>query len=226
MKRILLSLIALTLALTLTAAALAEPDLSPIRENDSLFTLDIDSENDVAFIQSTMTAAERSFTHDSESVKLYSDTMFDIIVISQSRDDGYPVMRLWITYSADDGFLNIDSVTFIVGGREFSFSGIASSDWCQHDERGYLEQVLIKFGTDNISFLAALNDLIEAAPGEGIGDKAANASCTMILHGSRDVYVELGKNFFLDYETIFLGMSSIGGFDYLEKAVATEMTEN
>lgn len=48
MKKFLAVLLAVMLVCGACAAALAELDLAPIRENDALYSIDVDTESDVA----------------------------------------------------------------------------------------------------------------------------------------------------------------------------------
>ena len=168
-----------------------------------------------------MSAADRSFTHKYESSTRYSNTKFDILVVDYLKENAYPVMRLWVNYCADDDYLNITSASFILNGKKYTFSGIGNKDWYVKDDDGYLEQVLIKFGMDNIDFLAALEDIFNGV--DDVGAVAKSATCKLILHGREDIEVELGEGFFLDFMAIKLGMVDINGLDFLEKAISTTM---
>lgn len=222
MKRFLALLLAVLMASGVCAAALAEElDLSPIRESDSLYTIDVDTESDVAFIESKLSAQDRAFTHKYESSTRYSSTKFDILVVDYLKANPYPVMRLWVTYCADEDYLNITSASFIINGRKFTFSGIGNPDWYVKDDQGYVEQVLIKFGTDNLDFLVEMEKLFSDT--EDVAGAAAEATGKLILHGREDVEVELGEGFFLDFLVIKLGMVNINGLSFLDKANSSTM---
>ena len=93
---------------------------------------------------------------------------------------------------------NMNSVSFIVDGKKYTFSGIADAEWYVHDENGYVEYLLMKFGMENLSFLAALERVFsDANDGSSAFQAARNASCRMILHGCEDIEVELGAGFSL-----------------------------
>ncbi len=209
-----------------TVSSAAVLDLSSIRENSELFSIDVDTESDVAFIESQMSAQLRSFVHKYESSYRYSNTLFDILVVDYLKTDAYPIMRLWIIYCADDAYLNINSVSFIVDGKKYTFSGIADADWYEHDDNGYVEKVLLKFGMENLSFLAALERVFsDVKDGSGAFQAAQNASCRMILHGREDIEVELGAGFFTDYLIMHMGFTSIDGLSYLNKVISSTMKE-
>ena len=220
MKKLLAVLLAVMLACG-ACAALAELDLAPIREANNIYTIDVDTESDVAYIESKLSAADRSFTHKYESSTRYSSTKFDILVVDYLKENAYPVMRLWVTYCADDDYMNITSASFILNGKKYTFSGIANKDWYVKDDDGYYEQVLIKFGMENLNFLAALEDIFNGV--DDVGAVAKSATCKLILHGREDIEVELGEGFFLDFMAIKLGMVDINGLDFLEKAISTTM---
>ncbi len=221
MKKFLAVLLAVMLVCGACAAALAELDLAPIREDDTLYSIDVDTESDVAYIESKLSAADRSFTHKYESSTRYSNTKFDILVVDYLKENAYPVMRLWVTYCADDDYMNITSASFILNGKKYTFSGIGNKDWYVKDDDGYAEQVLIRFGMDNIDFLVALEDIFGDT--EDVTEAAENATCKLILHGREDVEVDLDAGFFLDFLVIKLGMVNINGLDFLEKASSSTM---
>ena len=103
MKRLLCAILCLCL---LCAAAAAETgfDLSVIRQNDYL-EIDVDSEEEVAFVESTFSTKDLSFVHSRESEKLYSSTHMDILIIDYFSSGAYPVWRLWITVSTDENLI-------------------------------------------------------------------------------------------------------------------------
>lgn len=223
MKKLLSLTLAVLLLCASVPAAAATMDLSNIRDNPKIFTIDVNTDDDVAFVESTMSAEDRSFVHKYESSNRYSTTKFDILVLNYSEPaDSYPVMRLWVTYCADDAFLNISSVTFIIGEDEYTFTDVADEDWLVKDDNGYMENVLIKLGWENIGFTIRMEEPFENV--SNYVEAAGNTTCRMILHGREDVEVELGKGFFLDFLLIKTGMISINGLEFLEKANCTPMT--
>lgn len=221
MKSTLVLLMALLMIFGTYTTALADLDLDPVREASNVYTIDVSSDGEAAFIESRLSTQDRSFVHKYESENLYSSTQFDILIVDYLKTSAYPVMRLWITYSADDAFMNITSASFIIGNKKYTFSGIADSDWYQQDDRGYIEQVLIKFGIDNLEFLVALEDMFNDS--DSVVETAKNSTCKMILHGRENIEVDLGSSFFLDFLAIKMAMVNIGGLDYMDKALSSTM---
>ena len=163
MKQFFAFILALALLFSCSVSLAAGYDLSYAKSKSGVFTVDEDTDRDVAFIESTLSVSDRSFVHKYESDYRYSSTMFDILVVDCSRSTSYPVPRLWITYCADN-YLYYDSVTFTIDGTDYTFSGISDSDWRTKDENGVVEEVLIKFGTEALPFLGAMETLYEKYP--------------------------------------------------------------
>ncbi len=226
MKKLLSLFLALALLASCSSSFAAGYDLTYVEENDSVFTIDVDSDRGVAFIESTLSASDRSFTHKYESDYRYSSTMFDILVINYGESDAYPVPRLWITYCADK-YLYYDSVTFTVEGMDYTFTDIDDSEWRSKDEKGVIEQVLIKFGTENLKFLAALEDLYEKYPTYNeLMDEIDGPKIRMVLHGrNEDLKVTLRSGFMLDYALIIQGAYiNTDGLDYIGEVNSSHMT--
>ncbi len=195
----------------------ADPiDLSYVREHSSTMSLEVDSEEDIAFVDSELTVKDRSFIHKYESDNRYSATEFDVLLIDYSRSSIRAVPRLWIYYSADE-YLYVNSVTFNVGGKAYTFTDIASPDRRRKDDKGAMEDLLIKFGFDNCDFLIALEEFIK--PYNTL-DLLKDAKITMTLHGTEDVTVELGFGFLLDFAVVIKGAYiNINGFDTILEVV-------
>lgn len=222
LKKGLCLLLALALFLPMMAAA-ERFDLSKIRENPNIFTIDVDAENDVAFIETTLSARKLSFVHEFESATRYSCTMFDILVHNYFETDSYPVFRLWISYCADD-FLYINSVTFELNGVKYTFSGIADSEWrTTYDDGGIMEKMLIKFDMENLDFLVALDEAAETVDNEIA--RMDELNITLTLHGTKDVTVKLGKGFWTDFLLLEAGLSNVGGLtvENMKKVNGTDL---
>lgn len=227
MKKTVIRMLSLLLCLTCVfstcgvAAAATKPlDLTPIR-GSSLYDISVNKDDDVAFITSTLTTADRSFNHKYENDYLYSSTEFDIIVINYFEDNAYPVFRLWIYYTADDYNYNT-GVTFTLGGKDYTFSGISGSDSLTKKDNGVCEDLLIKIGTDNADFLLALLEYGKPFEAEGF-DNYKDIAIPMTLHGVEDINVTLDAGFLLDFYALINAFSNINGIDYLSKANATSM---
>ena len=226
--RRILSLIASALMLVMlfsvSAAAAEGFDMATFRENPTVFVIDVDAEEDLAYITTNTTVKDRSFTHENESDVRYSSTQFDILVLDYFNAEQLPIQRLWITYSADE-FLYINSVTFEVGGVKYTFSGVADPEWLHTFDDGIVEQVLIKLGDDNLEFLAALESETDTLGYIDSLDAFATLDITMTLHGTKDVTVKLGKGFWVDFALISTGFIRAGGLNekYMSQADCTPM---
>ena len=221
MKRVISLLLVFVMMAMLCTQALAvrEPlDLSAVRNSDYL-TLDVNKDSNAAFIESSLSTADRSFNHKYENDYLYSSTKFDILIVDYFGDS-YPVFRLWINYTADK-FQYITAVTFIIDGVRYTFSGISDTDHLYELENGVSEDLLIKFGTDNIGFITALGEyILPAVEGK---KEYSDIDITMILHGIEDISVDLDMGFILDFILLMNAFSEIGGIPYLDEAYATTM---
>lgn len=216
----------LLLVLPVSSAFAATLDLSYVRRNtENLFTLDIDTANNAAFVETQLSAAARSYVHKYESVYRYNTTKFDVLVLNYSNaSTTYPVWRLWVTYCADNDYLYFDKITFNVNGTKYTFSGVSNSDRYTHDDKGYVEEALIKFDDTNLAFLAALE---EWGPAIGEFEDVSyldNFPVYMTLHGREDITVTLGSGFWLDYLAIREAFIEMNGLDYITRPNGTTMT--
>ncbi len=217
---------ALLLALTLLCAcfpALAEIDLTYVRENTRYFTMDVNTDEDVAFITANLSVEDRSFVHKYESDTRYSFTEFDLLAIDYSKPSIYIVPRLWIYYAADE-YLMIDSVSFNIDGTRYTFTDVGSADRRTRDDNGCIEKLLIKFSNENLDFLVALANYIK--PFDTYDKLKSNAKITMTLHGREDVTVDLTGDFFLDFKVVITGaFLEVDGFSTIDQVIATPMTQ-
>ena len=212
-------LLAIILLFTFCANAMAATvDLSYVRNDPDTYEIDVQVEDDLAFIETTYNAAELSFVHKYESTNLYSGTRFDMLVIDYLQSDAYPVFRLWLTYCADDNYINASSVTFEVSGKKYTFSDIGDPDWYYHDEDGYMEQMLIKFNDDNLDFLVALENLLPETYEELLEIKIP-----LTLHGREDIKTEVGSGFLMDFLAMKLAYVNANGLDFLSEPNGTPM---
>ena len=227
MKKLFSLFLALALLCSCASSLAAGYDMSYIRDYDSLFTVDVNDDEGVAFVESVLSASERSFVHKYESDYRYSSTMFDILVIDYDKSSAYPIARLWITYCADE-YIYYDSVTFTLDGKDYTFTGISDPDWRSEDEKGVVEKALIIFGTDNLEFLAALQDYREQFGSyDELIDEVNGPKVKMVLHGrNEDIAVTLGGGFMLDFALIIEGaFLETNGLDYIDKVTtSTSMT--
>ncbi len=226
MKKMMAALSALVLMMSVLAGALAAEgfDMSEVESNTKYYTVDVDRDSDVAFIESTLTREQLSFVHKYESEYRYSSTHFDVLAIDY-RDDSkrYPVPRLWVTWCAGD-YQNIESVTFEIEGREFTFSDCWDREWRTKDEKGVVEELLIKMGTENADFMMALNSYAKNNQ-EAIIRDPSSLKIPITLHGNEDIRAELSGYFMQDYMMIIVGAYyNHGGLETIDKVNSTPMT--
>ena len=88
---------------------------------------------------------------------------------------------------------------------------------------------MIKFGSDSLAFLAAMENLYEKYPSlEELMDETGGPKVNMVLHGmNEDISVTLGSGFVLDFVLVIEGAYiNTNGLDYIEKVSSTTMTVN
>jgi len=216
-------MIGMLLLASVSSALAATIDLSPIEAESNIYTIDVNEDGKAAFIESALSAKERSFVHKYESTYLYSTTKFDVLIANYNQSNNYPIFRLWITYCADNGYQNIDSATFVLGNKQYTFTEIDDPEWLQYDkEKGYIEEVLIRFNTENLDFLLALE---EAIKGKSDSVEALDSvKIKLVLHGKEDIVVELGSGFWLDFMALKSAWLDVDGVSYLEDIIGTDMS--
>lgn len=216
-------MIGMLLLASMSTAFAATIDLSPIEEQSSIYTVDVNSDGEAAFIESALGAKERSFVHKYESTYLYSTTKFDVLIVNYNQSSNYPVFRLWVTYCADNGYQNIDSATFVLGNKQYTFTEIDDPDWLQYDkEKGYIEEVLIRFNMENVDFLLALEEAIKGK--SDTVEDLESVDIKLVLHGKEDIVVELGSGFWLDFMALKSAWLDVDGTSYLEDIIGTDMS--
>lgn len=221
MKKFLTLLTAcLLLVLTASTAMAATVDLSYVRSNPDIFTIDPSSDGSAYFVETVLTAKDRHFTHKYESDYYWSSTQFDVLVLGIDSNDQYPVWRCWVIYANDTSFKKIDSVTFVLGGKRYTFTDIDDPEnWYTQNETSYLEEMLIKFGMDNLEFVVALEEYCNSL--ESVDD----FQCTLILHAANeDITVTLGSGFALDFMLTKKAYLEMDGLSTIDRVISTEMT--
>ena len=196
-------------------------DLSYVRGSSDIYTIDVNTDSDVAFVESAMTVKERAFSHRDESDALYSYVWFDMLVVDYSKASRYPVFRMWISLCTETGYKDITSVTFTVDGQEFTFSRISDDAWYSMKEDDYRQQMLIKFGTGNDAFIIALERYINKILADGY---SGSADVRMVLHGAEEIETSLSLPFLLDFSYLKTAMLRTNGVKYMDKANDTPMT--
>lgn len=223
MKKLLLFLLVATLLVSVSPAMAATIDLSGIQAQDNLYTVDISDDGDAAFIESQLSAENRSFTHKYENSKLYSTTEFDVLIVDYQQSSNYPIFRLWVIYCADNAYQNIESITFQLDKKQFTFSDVSDDDWLSYDkENGYMEEMLIRFGEDNLDFLVAIEEAIKDKSDSV--ETLSEVEIKMVLHGKEDIVVELGTGFLLDFMALKSAWLELNGLDYIEDINGNDMS--
>ena len=204
--------LALCILLTCAAVSYADDsdfDIEKYSKYEKLFDIDIDTDSDVAFIETNTAVSKLAFQHKYESEYSYSYIQSDIIVIDYSRSSRFPVIRTWITYNADKA-QNIDSVTFKYDGKTYTFTGIGDKERVTKEENGYRERLLIRYGTDNADFFIAVS-VGSVGYLQKINQNDANAKApemTMILHGDEDIEATVPADFWTDFGLLVLPFMS------------------
>lgn len=221
MKKIVALLSAcLLIALTMSSAFAASLNLTYPRNNPDVFTIDVNSAGTAVFVETVLTAKDRHFTHKYESDYYWSSTQFDVLGVNYGTNDAYPVWRVWIVFANDKSFKNIDSVTFVIEGKRYTFTDISDPDWLTKNETSYLEEMLIKFGLDNLDFVVHLEQYCNKL------DDVDDFQGTLILHtrSGEDITVSLGGGFALDFVLTKKAYIEMNGLDYIDRVISTPMT--
>ena len=148
-------------------------------------TVYLEEKPNAMMVYNNFTVEELSFSHDMESDKYYSYLDFDIRVADAGTDTQLPLLRMWITMYTQGSFMDISSVTFTTGGREYTFSGLSDEEDFIEDEGEFRQDMLILFDRDSLPFLSDLEI------SRLLGDEAVKA----VFHGTRDLEARLGGNF-------------------------------
>lgn len=214
MKKVLSFLLSAILLVSLCVPALAESkfDFSYVKENSSIYEISVDSDQDCAFITTTLSVSDRSFTHELDSSTRYSSFQSDILVNDYYGKTPHGIFRTWITYAADEE-LNITSVSFFLDDKEYIFSGIGDKKWHYQFDDGIIEQVLIIFdnSSEHVEFLSALAEVAQQAINNLGEDDAEPCSVKMVLHGTKDVTATVEDGPLLDWVTVFLAFINSNG---------------
>lgn len=194
MKKVFSFLLSVILLVSLCAPAFAESkfDFSFVRENSDTYEVSVDSDQNCAFVTTKTSVSLRSFSHDLESSVRYSSFESDILVNDYYGKTPHGVLRTWITYAADEE-LNITSVSFFLGDKEYIFSGIGNPKWHHTFEDGIVEQVLIIYdnSSEHLDFMTAITEIMPDTLDDSVSVK-------MVLHGVQDVTATVGLGPLMD----------------------------
>ena len=155
-----------------------------------------------------------SFSHDMESDKYYSFLDFDIRVADTVTDTQLPLLRMWITMYTQGSFMDVSSVTFTTGGRDYTFSGLSDEEDYIEDEGEFQQDMLILFDDNSLAFLYDLE----------ISRLLGEESFKAVFHGSRDIEAEIGPNFWDIFSVYWDLYQNSGAAECLDGLEGTEMT--
>ena len=100
MKKLVAFLMCVCLIVSSTfALATSTVDLSQISGSDN-YDISVNSDSGSAFVTTSLSASERSFTHKYENPNYYSSLESDLLVHDYFGSSPYAVIRTWIYYNA------------------------------------------------------------------------------------------------------------------------------
>lgn len=225
MKKTVAVFLSLVFVLGACSPALADKfDLSALRSNEYL-DIDVDVEKEIALVESNFSVKDRSFSHPNESSTQYSFTKFDMLIIDYFGTDPYPIWRLWLTLSTQNQFYYITSVTFTIDNKEYTFSGVSDKDWFYTEENSCRQELLIKFGKENLDFLRAMQTLVKKIYGnmDSLEEVFSTIKIPIVFHGTKDIEAELDIDFLMEFMIFMYGFINCNGFDYIDYSNGTEM---
>jgi hypothetical protein len=155
-----------------------------------------------------------AFSHDLESDKWYSYADFDIRVINAETDHPLPLLRMWVTMVTKESSMDITSVTFTTGGRNYTFSGLSDEEDFTDKEGDFQQDMLILFDDNSMSFLYDLE----------ISRLLGEETFKAVFHGSRDIEAEIGPNFWDIFSVYWDLYQNSGAAECLDGFEGTEMT--
>lgn len=135
----------------------------------------------------------------------------DIIIDHYHESDSAAVWRFWVSYSASE-HLNATSMTVILDGKEYCFSDIAFEGSLQEYDSNVRETLRIAFGYETMPFWLDL--MLKYRSLENAMD-LTGMNFTAILHGDRDVTLEIPGDALLDMAIIGDTYLSLAGMDAL-----------
>ena len=226
MKKALALLCALVLLLH-ALPAVADFNLNYFTENSSIFTIDVNKEKSVAFIETVMSAQELAFEHKYESPTQYSLLRNDILVLDYFSTNRSPVFRTWIYYCTTKP-IYVHSVTFELDGTAYTFTDVASSDRVITNEQDTEEDLLIRYGGNNSDFLAKV--MAEAASyafshyGDDGDPNVQPPKMKMILHGIEDIELDVPDGFWTDFALLTVALVTTESLGQIGKNTGTPCT--
>ena len=205
--------------LVLLSESIAESfDISTFKDTNA-FVIDVDKDEELAFINSILSPSTLSFTHRNESSMEYSFSRFDILVIDYFSVDPWPIFRLWFTVSTEDRYYYFTSVSITIDNKEYTFSGISDKNWFFNQDNSYRQMMLITFGVDNVGFIKALDDYLENYN----VDDLTKALLPVVFHGTEDISAYVSRPFLLEFSAFKFGLVDSNSFQYFDRPTATTM---
>ena len=220
MKKLLSVVLALALTLGVCASAMADVDLSSVRNSD-IFYINVESSGN-AFVGSFIPYSWATFDHPNAVDGHASFAYSDIIVTDYYGTTGSQraVWRWWLEYNAPY-YLGITSVTFDLDGTYYTFSGVGGTSQMEDNGSYVTENICLVFGSENMMFW-----LLFLFKCEALDDITEIADWTMpvVLHGTRDVETEMNGYALLDLYLVGEAALQITGFDGLYATDGSAMT--
>lgn len=223
MKKLLAVLLAVLFVMN-TCAALAESEEFTVKtysDYDSLFSIDVDKDKDIAFVETKCSVADLAFVHKHESDYSYSYIQSDLLVLDYYSTDRYPIFRTWVYYSAATP-LYIHSISFEFEGKKYMFTDVGDADRVKQGEHDYTESLLIKYGQKNSDFFAA----VLLASVRYAMDKDENKTAPqmkMTLIGLEEIEVTVPEEFWQDFALLGLPFlaNDLAWIKYIAKTEGT-----
>lgn len=227
MKKTLALLCALVLLLH-ALPALGDFNIGHFTENTSIFSVDVEAESGVAFIETIMPAKDLAFEHKYESPKNYSLLRNDILVLNYfSSADRSPVFRTWIYYCTTKP-IYAHSVTFELEGTAYTFTDVAGSGRITTNESDTEEDLLIRYGSSNLDFLAVVMARATQYAYSRFGDEGDQnvqpPKMKMILHGLEDIELDVPDGFWLDFGLLTVGLIETDSLGQIGQNTGTPCT--
>ena len=204
MKKALILLLVIVLLILNCSISVADVDfdISEYLKEQDVLTVDVDTENDVAFIKTKIPVSDLAFAHKYESDYSYSFMQNDIIVLHYFSSSRFPAFRTWIYYTAEKPQY-FYSVSFDFEGVRYTFSDVGDKDRVVlSNNNEYTEGLLITYGENNTDFYnAILKAGADYVPKKYTQQENSNTiapKMKMILHGLEDVEVDVPDAFWTD----------------------------
>lgn len=216
MKKAIALTLALLLALAPVCTALASDLNYAVLENSKLLEID-KKEDGLAFVSSAVGLTIPS--HEGELPDYPSYVYSDIVIGDYGEPDSAAVWRFWVSYSGRD-YPNADSMTVILNGKEYLFRGV-SFEGCQEDyDTNKRESLRVVFGYGTMPFWLDVMTLYQSL--EDVTE-LPKTEFTVILHGDRDVTLQVPGSALLDMAIIGDAFLAFAGMDRLIEYDGSDM---